>query len=171
MFHPTIAAVGLSASGITAGLYLAYPFLYNQAFLPPPPSSSSQSHPSLAHRLNLWARGYHAGKRTNPPFSLAAAIAYFSSIYLRGPDRAKRLYLIAGLLHLSAVPFTLLVIKPTNDRLFKLQKAAEEDESTVDAAEADRLLGRWTWLHNARTLVTLAALAVGSYATFGVPRW
>jgi uncharacterized membrane protein len=61
--------------------------------------------------------------------------------------------LIAGLLLGSAVPFTPLVILPTNKRLL---------DPTLDAssAEARALLSRWGRLHVVRTIAGLAAFAL-----------
>jgi hypothetical protein len=62
-------------------------------------------------------------------------------------------WLGAGVLLGLAVPYTLLVILPTNKRLLDRTLAP-------DAPEARRLLQRWGVLHAARTLLGLAATAV-----------
>jgi hypothetical protein len=61
--------------------------------------------------------------------------------------------LVAGLLLGSAIPFTLLVILPTNKRLL---------DRTLDAssAEAATLLRRWGHLHAVRTIAGLAAFVL-----------
>jgi uncharacterized membrane protein len=61
--------------------------------------------------------------------------------------------LVAGLLLGSAIPFTLLVILPTNKRLL---------DPSLDAASADAgdLLRRWGRLHAVRTIVGLLAFAL-----------
>jgi|SRR5262245_2134148 len=66
----------------------------------------------------------------------AAAIAAWLS-------RAGRLWLAAGVLLGSVVPFTLVVMKPVNDILLQ--------GGNVSPAELDRLLIRWGYLHWART--------------------
>lgn len=60
---------------------------------------------------------------------------------------------IAGLLIAAVVPFTLLVIMPTNDRLMS---------SSLDPAsdEAKALLGRWARLHAVRTVLGIAAFVI-----------
>jgi hypothetical protein len=66
---------------------------------------------------------------------------------------AGRGWLVAGLAIGAVVPFTLLVIAPTNQRLF--------DESLKeDSAEAVALLERWGRLHAVRTCLGLAAFAI-----------
>jgi uncharacterized membrane protein len=61
--------------------------------------------------------------------------------------------LIAGLLLGSAIPFTLLVILPTNKRLLD----PSLDPSSVEAAA---LLWLWGRLHAIRTIAGLAAFAL-----------
>jgi hypothetical protein len=60
-------------------------------------------------------------------------------------------WLIAGLLLGSVIPFTLIVILPTNKRLLDL---------TLDkrSAEAERLLSRWGRLHAVRSVLSGLAL-------------
>ena len=61
-------------------------------------------------------------------------------------------YLIGGLLLLAVVPFTLLVVFPTNTRLLELHARRE-------VGNAEQLLGRWNALHAIRTTLSVAALA------------
>jgi Domain of unknown function (DUF1772) len=62
-------------------------------------------------------------------------------------------WLIGGLLLVSVVPFTLLVIFPTNKKLLdpKLDKKSDR---------AARLLHRWGRLHAVRSLLSLVALSL-----------
>ena len=76
---------------------------------------------------------------------LASVAAWWQS------DRVE--FLIGGLLLGSVVPFTLVVIFPTNHRLLA---ADLEPES----AEAKALLGRWGTLHAVRSV--LGTLAFGT---------
>jgi len=65
-------------------------------------------------------------------------------------------WLVAGILLGLVVPYTLVVIFPTNRRL--LDRAL-----SPDAPEARRLLRRWGALHAVRTLLGLAAAAAMAY--------
>lgn len=62
-------------------------------------------------------------------------------------------WLTGSLLLFSVVPFTLVVIFPTNDRL--LDPALDRS-----SPEAQRLLARWGRLHEVRTVVSLGAFIV-----------
>ena len=65
-------------------------------------------------------------------------------------------WLIAGLLLGSVIPFTLIVILPTNKRLL---------DPTLDkrSAEAERLLARWGRLHAVRSVLSGLALLLFLY--------
>jgi hypothetical protein len=56
-------------------------------------------------------------------------------------------WLIGGLLLLLLIPFTLVVIMPTNKRL-------ESQELDLHSEEAGRLLQRWGRLHAIRSIVS-----------------
>jgi len=61
--------------------------------------------------------------------------------------------LLAGLLLGSVVPFTLIVIFPTN-------RALEDSALDTGSARASTLLAKWNWLHAVRSGAALAALLV-----------
>jgi hypothetical protein len=106
---------------------------------------------SLGHRAALHAFGpsYRRGAAMQAPLSLlgaAAAIAHWAT----GSSVA---WLAGGLALGALVPFTLLVIRPTNARLL-----AHTPE--VDAVDAQALLARWGRLHAVRTVVSLGVFVV-----------
>lgn len=61
-------------------------------------------------------------------------------------------YLVGALLLLAVVPFTLLVVFPTNKRLLDLHAKGE-------VGNAHELLQRWNGLHAVRTALSIAAFA------------
>ena len=78
-----------------------------------------------------------------------AAVACFAAVAAWARDGAT-VVLLAGLLLGSLIPFTLVVIRPTNDRL---------RDPRLDAAspEAARLLARWGSLHAVRSAASAVA--------------
>ena len=84
-----------------------------------------------------------------------AAVGLLSSVaaWLAG---ASFWWLVAGLLLGFVIPFTLIVILPTNKRLL---------EPTLDkrSAEAGRLLARWGRLHAVRSVLSGSALLLLLY--------
>ena len=86
-----------------------------------------------------------------------AAVGLLSSVaaWLAG---ATIWWLIAGLLLGSVIPFTLVGILPTNERLL---------DPTLDkrSAETERLLARWGRLHAVRSVLSGLALLLFIYLT------
>jgi len=65
-------------------------------------------------------------------------------------------WVVAGILQVSVIPFTLIVILPTNKRL--LSPALDRR-----SAEAERLLARWGSLHAVRSVLSTMALLLFLY--------
>ena len=67
-------------------------------------------------------------------------------------------WLVAGVVLGSVIPFTLIVILPTNRRLLS---------RTLDrrSVEAEHLLSRWNWLHGVRSALSMLALLLFLYLT------
>ena len=70
---------------------------------------------------------------------------------------AGRLWLVAGVLIGSVVPFTLIVIQPVNDALF---------QGPHTASQSGVLLARWAYLHWARTVASGLAFMLCLVAGF-----
>jgi hypothetical protein len=84
---------------------------------------------------------------------VSLAILGFLSALIAWRSRSDTRWLIGGGLLVSVIPFTALVILPTNKKL--LDPAMAND---VDLAE--KLLTRWGRLHSVRSALSLASLLV-----------
>ena len=93
-------------------------------------------------------KSYPRGAALQAPLAIVGGLAA-AGAWLAGAGSG---WLLAGLLLGALVPFTLVVILPTNRRLLDL--ALEPD-----TPEAVRLLRRWGLLHAVRTLLSLVAFA------------
>jgi uncharacterized membrane protein len=102
--------------------------------------------PALA--LREFAPSYRRGAR------LQASLAVLGLLLAIGGWFHTRdtLLLVGGLMLGSVVPFTLLVIFPTNHRLL-------DPSLEPESPEADRLLRRWGHLHAVRTVLGILAFA------------
>jgi len=99
--------------------------------------------PALAE----FAPSYHRATVTQ----VSLAIAGFLSALIAWRFRSDVRWLIGGGLLVSVVPFTALVILPTNKRLL--------DPATAnDLNLAEKLLTRWGRLHAVRSVLSLASL-------------
>lgn len=96
-----------------------------------------------------WAPSYRRAAVMQASLAVLAGVAGIMT-WLHGEGIA---WLWGGLLILAVVPFTLLVIRPTNDRLL----APGRDPASAETRE---LLERWGRLHAVRSALGLAASAV-----------
>jgi uncharacterized membrane protein len=96
-----------------------------------------------------WRRSYPRGALMQAPLALIGSVAAFVSWWLHR-DWA---WMAGGLLLLLVIPFTFVVILPTNKRL-------EDPALDVHSDEARRLLQRWNRLHAVRSILAAAALLI-----------
>jgi uncharacterized membrane protein len=96
--------------------------------------------------ITQWRPSYKRGTLMQAPLAVIGSLAAFIAWRFSGSVE----WLIGGALLLLVVPFTLIVILPTNKRL-------ESQELAVDSDEAGRLLRRWGQLHAVRTILSGAA--------------
>jgi hypothetical protein len=96
-----------------------------------------------------WRPSYKRGTVMQAPLagigSLAALISWWFDKGLA--------WLIGGLLLLLIIPFTLVVILPTNKRL-------ESEELDLRSEEAGSLLRRWGRLHAVRSILSVLAFVI-----------
>jgi hypothetical protein len=84
--------------------------------------------------LKQWNHTYERGKAIGPPFGVVAALSFFYLSYHFHTSSTSAFvnntnawgYLTAGLLSIGIVPYTMLVLMPTND---KMKKKADETKS------------------------------------------
>jgi anthrone oxygenase-like protein len=100
-----------------------------------------------------WAPSYRRATIMQATLAVSAAIAGVVT-WFHGEGIA---WLWGGVLIFAVVPFTLLVIRPTNERLL----APGRD---LASAETRQLLERWGRLHAVRSALSLAASVVYLYA-------
>jgi hypothetical protein len=97
--------------------------------------------------LAQWRPSYQRGTVMQASLAIAGMLLGISAWL----STAGRVWLIAGVVLGSVVPFTLLVIFPTNKRL--------EDPALDASSETARsLLVRWGHLHTVRSVLSLVAL-------------
>src|SRR5262252_3823984 len=94
--------------------------------------------------LAQWRPSYQRGTVMQASLAISGSLLGISA-WLNG---AGRIWLVAGILLGSVVPFTLLVIFPTNKRI--------EDPALDASSDTPRsLLIRWGRLHAARSILSL----------------
>lgn len=133
--------------------------------------------PLLFHQ---WARMYHYGHQVLPGMAIGTFSLYtYACIQKRRagqPASSWRLLALAGLVTVSIIPFTLLVMVPTNDKLFALEastealraggEAAAKAAGVMGIAEAKALVVKWAAMHATRSTFPLIGAVLGAVATF-----
>jgi uncharacterized membrane protein len=104
---------------------------------------------SVQLAVTEWRPSYKRGTLMQVPLALIGSLSSLVSWWFDG----GRAWLVGGLLLLLVIPFTLVVILPTNKRL-------ESHELDLRSEEAERLLRRWGRLHAVRSLLSGAAFLV-----------
>jgi hypothetical protein len=96
--------------------------------------------------LAEWKPSYHRGALMQATLALVAGMLGLAAWWLTGDWR----WIVGAVLILAPWPYTLIVIKPTNDRLNSIPLEA------ADAA-ARELVEKWGRLHAVRTAFGIAA--------------
>lgn len=115
-----------------------------------------------AHMLIQWVRLYHYGHIISPSMAITTFLIYAYTVTgKRASGKAWITYAAAGAVTVSIIPFTWIIMTPTNDTLFRL-----EDEIRVNAAvttldQVRELVTRWGRLHFVRSLFPLFGAILG----------
>jgi uncharacterized membrane protein len=104
--------------------------------------------------LVQWQRSY---ERAALMQASLAMVGFFLGLAVWWWERRDILWLVGALVMLAPWPYTLLVIKPVNDRL----KATEPAQSGAPTRD---LIVRWGRLHAGRTVLGVLATAIFLYA-------
>jgi len=102
-----------------------------------------------AAAVKEWRPSYRRGTMMQASLAVAASVASVGA-WLQGRGT---LVLIAGVLIGLVVPFTLIVIFPTNKQL-------SDSSLDVESTKAAGLLDKWNRLHAVRSAVALCALVI-----------
>ncbi|RAL12376.1 anthrone oxygenase tpcL [Aspergillus homomorphus CBS 101889] len=144
--HASAVITGSFLSGTMMGLSLiTVPVLLETATQP-------------SYLLQHFVRLYDVGHKMMP--GLAVTTCFFYGIAAAGQRASARSalpQLVAGLTTIAIVPFTWLVMTPTNDALFQLQA----DAGAARLGEVRQLLVRWGWLHAMRSCFPLMGAVLG----------
>lgn len=126
--------------------------------------ASTNGHQSL----KIWEALFHRGKNSNPKFAVITCLSYALAAYERG-TRAESWagYAAAGALTIALVPWTLVFMMPTNNKMLSGAAADGKGAEKVSIATANNLLRTWGNLNLARGLWPLAGAAVGMWTLVG----
>jgi hypothetical protein len=120
---------------------------------------------SAGHAVKLWRNTFEAGFALAPPIALATAsslgfCAWTARGLLTHGVPSSRLYGISAAVTVGIVPFTIIFMKSTNDKLLRFAK--KEELTASESQEGEALLKRWTFLNGVRSLLPLAGALLTS---------
>ncbi|KAJ5546957.1 hypothetical protein N7494_004542 [Penicillium frequentans] len=146
--------VGIQAAAVIAGSFLSGAMMsISMITVPVLLDTSTQSGQLLDQFMSL----YNLGHKIMPTLSVCTCAMY---MFVAGKKRTAGLpwsiYALAAATTISMVPFTTLVMVPTNDTLFALHASSENALEEVRG-----LIVRWQWMHVARSLFPLTGAVVG----------
>ncbi|CAO2649665.1 Nn.00g070500.m01.CDS01 [Neocucurbitaria sp. VM-36] len=126
---------------------------------------------TYASAVEVWKKMYEAGKAQNPPIALGCATSFaflaWTSRSLQGMSsgRNSKLFALAAFMTIGIVPYTIAVMKPTNDKLMQFATKTKKTElSATDQESIDAILQQWTFLNTLRSAFPLAGAAIASVA-------
>ncbi|KAK4233723.1 hypothetical protein C8A03DRAFT_38554 [Achaetomium macrosporum] len=120
--------------------------------------------------LQQWTRMYHYGHVMLPTMAVGtSALHLYVAARKRGARKPWRLFALAGVATALMVPFTWIVMAPTNGELFRLAELSRVGGETGsrDLANARNLVMSWAWMHLGRSLSPLVGAVVGAVGTLG----
>ena len=131
------------------------------SFLALPAILQHATSPETAARQ--WKTIYDRGKRTGPPIGLAALSSFAYVAYHAANPAARRLWILAAILPVSIVPYTLLLLAPTNNALLERVRRWDKREEVSEAKEGStkELLQAWQRLNYGRSMLPTLGVAVG----------
>ncbi|KAK4118007.1 DUF1772-domain-containing protein [Parathielavia appendiculata] len=119
--------------------------------------------PDPAHLVRQWARLYGYGIQYIPAGAIGTTLFYgLAATTNARSGRPWRIYVLAAAATMSIVPFTWIVMAPTNNLLFGLNSMAG---GAKDLAEVHGLIWKWRWLHVVRSLPPLLGAVLGLTGT------
>ncbi|THC93446.1 hypothetical protein EYZ11_007065 [Aspergillus tanneri] len=149
-FQATAVLTGMFLSGAMTSLSLmAVPVFLDTTTVP-------------GQLFHQWVRLYHYGHQVLPTLAVVTFSLYGYSAWRR--RKAKKSWgalVLAGLTTVAMLPFTWLVMVPTNNILFALEASSRASGAVATMEEARALVTKWCWMHLARSLFPLAGAVIG----------
>jgi hypothetical protein len=111
-----------------------------------------------SHLLQHFIRLYDIGHKMMPSLAITTCLLYgYAITSTRAAGRSGLPHIIAAVTTISMVPFTWLIMAPTNNALFRMYA----EPATANLGEVRRLLVRWAQLHAVRSLFPLMGSVLG----------
>lgn len=121
--------------------------------------------PEPALLFQQWARTYHYGHQILPTISIATCTLYaYLAMKRRATQQSWLAYASAAIVTVIMVPFTWVVMVPTNNLLFSLMAESKTQPLIWSMEAARELVVKWSLMHALRSLTPLAGAIIGATA-------
>jgi hypothetical protein len=100
-----------------------------------------------------------------PSFAVAATIAHVLNAYIHrnSTSDCAKYFAAAAASTIAIVPFTIILIAPTNEELFKQEQAARGTATGVELSSLE-LVKKWGYLNLTRVFLSAAGALVACFA-------
>jgi hypothetical protein len=102
--------------------------------------------------ITQWRHSYRRGTAMQASLAVCGSVLALVAWWLS----RDALWLAGAVVFFSVVPFTLVVIYPTNEQL-------EDEALDLSSPRAGELLRRWGWLHAVRSALSFAAFVIFAF--------
>lgn len=120
-----------------------------------------------AHMLRQWVCLYHYGHLLLPSMSIATLFLYaYVALGKRASGAPWTSYVIAGAVTVGMIPFTLIVMVPTNNTLFELEDGVKISAAVASLECVRELVTKWGRMHLVRSLFPLLGATLGFNAVY-----
>lgn len=150
----TTQVLGITASLLSSGVFLASSALVISPLLPLPINESTRIFSSI----------YHMGKTLQVPFNVVAIVANAVAAYFVRSQRLE--HCAASSLVIGSLMFTITYMMPGIERILRIHGMDGSQIQSVRKQEVIDLLLAWKSQNYVRAGLTLAAGLLGSFAHF-----
>ncbi|KAI6080420.1 hypothetical protein F4821DRAFT_59409 [Hypoxylon rubiginosum] len=152
-------ATALVSGSFLSGAMMSLSFIAVPVFL----DTTAQA-PQL---FQQWARMYSYGHQALPTLAVGTCLLHlYTAVKRRGAKKSWGIFAVAGVTTLIMLPFTWLVMTPTNNELFGLVTLSKSEPGIAGIAGARELVARWAKLHLTRSFFPLAGAIFGAIGAF-----
>ncbi|SMQ51911.1 unnamed protein product [Zymoseptoria tritici ST99CH_3D7] len=118
-----------------------------------PTSSDKTGAPSIPHLNRQWQEVYFRGHRMGPGLAISATLAHGLAAYSADDSTVKWFFGAAAAASIAVVPYTLLVMLPTNDALHARADAKKDGDG--DDEKTLGLIVKWVGMSKVRANIAL----------------
>ncbi|KJX98036.1 hypothetical protein TI39_contig443g00023 [Zymoseptoria brevis] len=124
-----------------------------------PTSSDKAGAATIPHLNRQWQEVYFRGHRMGPALAISATIAHGLAAYSANEGTVKWLFGGAAAASIAVVPYTLLVMLPTNDALHA--RADTKKDGDGDGEKTLGLIVKWVGMSKVRANIALLSAVLG----------